>query len=237
MPNRSEYESMPVRSVITDNDELIWRDPDGANNQMFKTSKATLNADLSSRFAPLASGASTWPETYVDSWHHAQADFSQTTQLLTNGLAQFRRHWFPAGYQITRLGVNVTVVGTTGAVVRLGVYDDVKGVPTNLIADGGTQVATATGYSPITVAITIPTSGYYHLVAVCQGAPATAPTIRVGRPVQSSKFPTAAFIIDSNNFSTFYKTGVTGALPNPLGGVAADSATNTYCIAFSGTNP
>lgn len=143
MPNRSEYESMPVRSVITDNDELIWRDPDGANNQMFKTSKATLNADLSSRFE---FAVSVKQPPYSATGNGTTDDFAairdaiEAVRAQGGGVVAFP----PGTYQcsgVLRVPLNVRLEGF-GATIRLSassatvVAHDVGGSVNNLTIDG-----------------------------------------------------------------------------------------------------
>lgn len=180
------------------------------------------------------------PATYKDAWYHAPMMTVLTTQSAADGLASFQRMWFHKGFIITSLGVQVvTTAGSAGSVIRFGVYDDVKGTPTSLVNDAGTAASTATGFVEKSgLSITIPSSGFYNLTAVPQGAPATSPTLRVGKPsAQLATHPTAANILDGNQWISKYKTGVTAALPSLLDGIAADAGNYAYAIAVAGTNP
>src|SRR5215207_3731226 len=79
-----------------------------------------------------------------------------------------------------RQAVEVTVVGTTGAVVRIGRYaDDGTGYPGALISDDGTiDGTTAIGIKEVIYGSAwTPAAGLYWLVAVVQGAAATRPTL------------------------------------------------------------
>lgn len=75
------------------------------------------------------------------------------------------------------IGFNVTVIGSTGGTVRLGIYaDNGSGYPGALVLDAGTvAVATGTGAKTITISQTL-TPGLYWLVAAPQGG-TTQPTI------------------------------------------------------------
>lgn len=178
------------------------------------------------------------PATYKDSWYCTPVLITTSTIANVDGIVSFVPVWFPKGYTVTKLGVQVTSGGTSGSVMRFGIYDDVKGTPTNLIVDAGTVDTTGTGFKEVTLSLTIPTTGWYYLVVVPQGAAATPPTIRCGKPTNTfATHPTAANILDGNQWIAKYKTGVTAALPSLLDGIAAGAGNYAAAIAFAGTNP
>lgn len=85
----------------------------------------------------------------------------------------------PEAAAIDRIGVEVTVAGATGALVRLGVYaDDGNGYPGELLLDAGTLPAASAGQKEIAVALALEEELLW-LAYVAQAAPVTLPTIRV----------------------------------------------------------
>lgn len=178
------------------------------------------------------------PATYKDSWYCTPLLVTASTIANADGIVSFVPVWFPKGFTVTKLGVQVTSGGTSGSVMRFGIYDDVKGTPTNLIIDAGTVDTTGTGFKEVTLSQAIPSTGWYYLVVVPQGAAGTPPTIRCGKPANTfATHPTADKILDGNQRLAKYKTGVTAALPSSLGGIAADASNWASAIAFAGTNP
>ena len=70
----------------------------------------------------------------------------------------------------TRIGTEITTGGAGGTVVRLGIYDSVDGVPTNLILDAGTIAADSVAEQEITISQQL-TPGVYFLVHFSNGTP------------------------------------------------------------------
>ena len=112
-----------------------------------------------------------------------------------------------------RIQCNVSVAGSAGAVVRLGIYgSDADGMPYGLVLDAGTVAATSTGVREATISQYLPL-GKWWLAAVVQGAATTRPTLYLlganyTRPagVPCNGVADEAWIA---------RTGVSGALPNP----------------------
>lgn len=92
--------------------------------------------------------------------------------------------YVPAGAMLDRLGVDVTIAGTAGAVVRLGVYtDDGNGRPDALLLDAGTVAATAVGQPLIDLSaapFAFPAAGLFWIGGAVQGGAGTRPTVRRG---------------------------------------------------------
>ena len=70
---------------------------------------------------------------------------------------------------LDRIGMAITASGTAASVLRLGIYDDVNGVPTNLILDAGTIAADSATDQTITIN-QILTPGLYYLAFVHNSA-------------------------------------------------------------------
>ena len=78
--------------------------------------------------------------------------------------------FIPETQTYTGISTYVDAAGTTGAVVRLGIYDtDSSGKPVNLVLDAGTISSTTTGVKTITISQSL-TAGKYFLTAVSQTA-------------------------------------------------------------------
>ena len=104
-----------------------------------------------------------------------------TTAVATNGLVKDRSYctglYVPRGGAIDRVSLEVTTVGGTGSVTRIGLYADNDGVPGDLLYDAGTiDTATATGFIQCTVNWTGLNSGIYWVATVPQVG--TAPVVR-----------------------------------------------------------
>ena len=125
---------------------------------------------------------------------------------------------------INKLGI-VCSATATSTTVRLGVYANTNTAgsvaPSALLVDAGTTDFTTTGSKVITLGSALSvTPGLYWLAAVAQGGqPSGYVTISsvnyVNMPVGLSSGALAA--VQNNVWNT---TGVTGALPNPVGGTA-----------------
>jgi len=102
-----------------------------------------------------------------------------TSNALGNDVFRAAPALLPA-ISITKVGAEVTVAGSTGCTVRLGIYaDNGNYAPGSLILDAGTIPGDAVGVAEITLGSTaVLPAGYYWLGAVVQGTPATQPTLR-----------------------------------------------------------
>ncbi len=101
-----------------------------------------------------------------------------TASIFGNG--QFRVSPFTVREQITidRIAAEVTTAGSSGALVRLGIYSsDGGGYPSTLVVDAGTIDATIVGPQEIAINEVL-TPGLYWLGAAVQGNPTTVPALR-----------------------------------------------------------
>ena len=127
----------------------------------------------------------------------------------------------PEFVAIASVSIDITVIGSAGSVVRTGLYDaaPVTFKPNNLVADFGTVIGT--GLNVVTKTPATPLQippGLYWQAVVGQGAPATQPTLRASLDSNPLVRPTSLPASGSNaNFVAYSVTGVTGALPNPVG--------------------
>lgn len=79
----------------------------------------------------------------------------------------------PRRLTIDRVEINCTTA-QAGETLRLGIYDNVGGVPTNLVADWGTVDVSTTGGKSITGLTTVVDPGIYWIAYVAQGGTANA---------------------------------------------------------------
>lgn len=115
---------------------------------------------------------------------------------------------------IDRLSIAVTVVGSAGAVLRLGIYRN-RGdaYPGDLLVDAGTVSGTAVANPTVTVAQTL-TAGLWWFAVCSQGAATTQPTVATGAaPIPPVPLSTGTTAPGSTTFAGFIQNGVSGALP------------------------
>jgi hypothetical protein len=123
---------------------------------------------------------------------------------------------------IDQLAVGVTVVGSAGAVIRLGVRADNNGAPGTLLVDAGTVDGTATGTPTATLGtpLALTAGTRVWLTAVVQGAATTRPTVRQNTattPLGGIGADTATLALDTALTGYQGGAGVTGAFPSTQG--------------------
>jgi hypothetical protein len=124
--------------------------------------------------------------------------------------------YVPRGASIDRVGLEVTTIGGTGSVIRIGLYANGTNGPGSLLFDAGTiDSATSIGLKEITVSWTNLTGDIYWLVACSQVG--TAPTLRA--PVETTYFQGVAplndgFVMAPDRWQIIQNAGVSGALPS-----------------------
>jgi hypothetical protein len=125
---------------------------------------------------------------------------------------------------ITRIGCYV-VTAAASSTVRLGIYevgDD--GLPGALVLDAGTVDSSTVGAKEITISQAM--FGPYWLIAVPQGG---SPTLiyNSGSGIgQQGATVGVNLLSQSNDSNRINKTGLTGALPDPLGAVTYNNSNN-----------
>jgi hypothetical protein len=142
-------------------------------------------------------------------YHFAPLPFSGTNNTATgNGTGEMRTTplYVPRRMTITSLTVEVTTLGGAGAVYRLGIYGTTAGMPDALILDAGTVVATSTGFKTLTISQALD-PGLYWLACACQVAGSSN---RTSSGIGFYVAPTTV----GGTAGSYYKSGVTGALPS-----------------------
>lgn len=121
---------------------------------------------------------------------------------------------------VDRIGLEVTVAGTAGNVIRLGIYDTQGGLPGNRILDAGTVPGDAIATPEIVINQAL-APGLYWLVAVSQIQPVG--DVRALGAVSSSYIGHTANP-GATNFKAYRIDAIAGALPTPFGVPVADSS-------------
>jgi hypothetical protein len=147
--------------------------------------------------------------------YHAPPSATVTTTIYaSNGFSRALPVWFPRATAIDRIGIEVTLAGEAGSVIRLGAWasDTTTGLPNALLYDFGTVPGDTTTWTPITVAVTLG-PGVVWLSDSAQAAVTTRPTVRT---ISTYAFPHlaggATHQTTAQNFALPFAS-TTGALP------------------------
>ena len=138
--------------------------------------------------------------------------------------------FIPANFAIVSMIYEVTIVGTAGALCRVGVYRlNENGAGGTLEVDCGAVAATTLGQIEVPCVVAAKTQPWMAaLVQVTQGGAATRPTYRsTGNAPQSYGLgmkTTTAGIVNTIAFGTYVLSGISGALPPTCGMNEATSA-------------
>lgn len=102
--------------------------------------------------------------TTLELWY-SSAITAFTATAIALGRNQLRAIPFVVSKNCTldRIAMEITVAGTLLSVVRLGIYDSVNGIPTNLSLDAGTIAGDSATFQSITINKTL-SAGLYWLV-------------------------------------------------------------------------
>lgn len=169
---------------------------------------AVVGQALSAAAAPMTSGRFYYPIG------------TPSTLLLTLDHLTFVPFTVGRSCTINQILLEVTTVGTAGAVLRAGIYADADGLPGALIVDGGTQIATTVGLKTYTISAPV-TAGRIWVASAAQVA---ACTVRTSSAVEANQVGVAAAPTDlSLGSATVFQAAVTGAFP----ATATPSATAT----------
>jgi hypothetical protein len=136
---------------------------------------------------------------------------------LGNGTFRCTPWWCPSNGTLTKIGLEVTLAGSTGAVMRLGIYnDDGTGYPGTLLLDAGTIDGTVVAVSELTISQAVTAGTLYWVGAAVQGAPTTQPTIRTTTAPPFPPVLRSGSSIPASNAAIYGYAdfGQTGALTN-----------------------
>lgn len=150
-----------------------------------------------------------------------QATPSVSLSVITTGTGTFRATPFvvPRAVTLSRIGLEVTVAGDVGSLVRLGIYaDNGSGYPDALVLDAGTVAGDAVGVAENTISQAL-TPGLYWVGAVAQNVTTTQPSIRgiaTTSGATAPQMPLSTSTPATNSLSSvgFAGLSITGALPS-----------------------
>lgn len=202
------------------------RYPEGADPPNVAPYIKNLADDTDAQLAALSSTYAYAPGR----WYAAPELVRGTTgQPQSDGVASAAAFHAQGSLTLDRLAIEVMSAGSTGAVVRLGIYADDAGLPGDLVLDGGTVDATTTGLKELTISQALTSRRRYWFVTAPQGNPATQPHLRASTsqgvyPAPGSEDSITAVRQESNGW---YKTGISGALPGVFGAPTGDAAATT----------
>lgn len=125
--------------------------------------------------------------------------------------------YIPQKTTLTKIGINVATAGTTGALIKLGIYNNsttatTGDVPTTLLLDAGTVASDTTGYKEITISQAV-TPGLYWLVYQM-----TVATCGI-TAVNTYNKDIAALTVNPTTFYSGYQVNTTSGAAFPAGPV------------------
>jgi hypothetical protein len=155
------------------------------------------------------------PRTLISGRYYGTNGGAPSTSAVAVGGFSLTPVYIPNDVTVDRIECEVTTIGTTGAVVRLGIYDsNIDGKPLNLILDAGTVAADgATGVKSQTISQAL-APGLYWLMAAGQVA---GSTLRIIGFSPASPVAGTAYSPGGNvGYNCYSGSGMTGALTTPL---------------------
>lgn len=181
----------------------------GVNNSAVTTSLDYRVGSIEGKYVPLTWRSGDYERT---PWGNT----STTIAFMTRDRMFATAIYVPKGAGIDRVAMEVTTVGGTGSVIRMGLYANGTNGPSSLLFDGGTvDSATSTGFKELTVSWTNLTDGIYWLVGVAQGG--TAPNVRSivsGGPLGGFGPYNQGLNAAPDQWQVYQNASVTGALPS-----------------------
>lgn len=148
--------------------------------------------------------------------YYVAPHISTNTMGMTTGTMRGARFTTQRAAMLNSLAVNVTVAGSTGSVVRLGIYEERTPGTATLLLDAGTVDSTTTGAKALAVTQRVKPGVTYWLVAVGQGAPTTNPTVSAMNAAPPQLGDANAATVLGNTLAGLTSGGVTGALPSSI---------------------
>ena len=151
--------------------------------------------------------------TGYDAWY-PKLEGQNTTWATGTGFMRLVPFFTDKTIHVDRIGVEVTTSGTTGGVVRLGIYNsDSDMMPSTVLLDAGTvsSVVTAPAWVEIIISQVLQ-PGLYWLAVVGQTAGCTLRAYRYGGWMPVTRFTGATPSLAVDNHNGFQMASVTGAL-------------------------
>lgn len=149
-----------------------------------------------------------------------------TAALLVQGSVEWLPQYFDRATLLTAIGLEITVVGSAGSVVELGIYaDDGKGRPGPIIIDAGSIDGTSATFQSKAAAVTVG-PGIVWWAAVGLGSPTTQPTVRKSNSSTGVPIGWASTTLPSQNALSGYKQTGLSALPALVSPASISSGVN-----------
>lgn len=102
--------------------------------------------------------------TTLERWYTSTSNgFSPVVVTFAQNLLKAQPFVVPKTITLDRIGMEITVIGTVGSLVRLGIYASENGLPTTLVLDAGTIAGDSATFQSITINQTL-APGLYYLV-------------------------------------------------------------------------
>jgi hypothetical protein len=214
----------------------ITFEDDGTSFQQESTSQPLPATATVSGTTVIASGGAVGTSYKANAWLFPA--LSPGTGAVANGVMSAARVGVPEATSITSIAAEVTIAGSAGSVIRLGVYNDNgHGYPGTLLVDAGTIDGTVVGVASIPFdglsghpSAVVTAAGTYWIVGVSQGAPVTNPTVRINSGVSSGILFGSAAAGMGSNATSYTMAGVTAALPGTFNATVS-ATTNTHRVA------
>jgi hypothetical protein len=173
------------------------------------TASSTVAAGNDSRFAAIPGGT-------TSGWYYASPTTSVSTATRSNGTIYISPIYINRACTISNIGLEVTSAGSSGSVIRLGIYNsDSTGQPTTLLVDAGTIDGTNATVQFISVNRAV-SPGVYWLAAVEEGSPSTLATVRTNSGITPFMGWNVASVVSVGTAMSGidWVSGTTGALPS-----------------------
>lgn len=135
-----------------------------------------------------------------------------------DGVTYLMPFFVPENATYDRIAAGIKIAGSSGSVLRLGIWNNDAGMPGTLVLDAGTVSGEATGAAVITISQAL-SQGLFWVGVATQGAPATDPTLN-GFNGNNPLIPIDVSSINNsieNGANSFNETGITGAFSSWAG--------------------
>lgn len=160
-------------------------------------------------------GANVGVPMHSGRWYLPTAQIGLNATLGSNGFAIYVPYLIGKACTLNGIGINITVAGEAGSVVRLGLYTDLDGEPGALVSDFGTVIGTGTGAVPKVISQAV-VPGWYWTSVVPQVCPVTPPTYST--PQSALGYGrVGATTIQTNQAGCYFEGSISGALPANAG--------------------
>lgn len=162
-----------------------------------------------------------WQVTKSGVWTTGDHGNTTTAALPADGQLLGMAYPVTQAHTLDRIGIEITGSGSSGALVRLGIYKAAaNGADYTLVLDAGTVDGTQTaGFYALTISQAL-TPGFHLLCAASQGAPVTRATLRAsgsaGGATHMLSSSTQALVTSGFQPAALSTTGQTGALTGPI---------------------